>query len=90
MCQFMDISKTDEILADFLIQYKIDDQDPKPGTFRAHWFSIKRQFSQRGLKMEKHNFPKTMTSLEERGKVSHMGWKNGRKVWKTFQPSNWL
>lgn len=90
MCQFMDISKTDEILADFLIRYKIDGQDPKPGTFRSHWFSIKRQFSQRGLKMEKHNFPKTIISLEERGKVSHMGWKNGRKIWKTFEPKNWL
>ena len=90
MCQFMDISKTDEILADFLMNYKMDGLVPKPGTFRSHWFSIKRQFSQRGLKMEKQNFPKTMISLEERGKVGHMSWKNGRKVWKTFEPSNWL
>ena len=90
----MDVSKTDELLADFLIRYKVGgvhgDQDPKLATFECRWASIKRQFSQRGLKMEKHNFPKTMISLEERGKVGHMSWKNGRKIWKTFEPSNWL
>ena len=63
----MDVSKTDEILADFLIHYKMDGQDPKLGTFRSHWFSIKRQFLQRGLTIDEHNFPKSIIALQERG-----------------------
>lgn len=66
----MDVSKTDELLADFLIRYKVGgvhgDQDPKLATFECRWASIKRQFSLRGLTVKKNNFPNTYTSLKDR------------------------
>ena len=66
----MDVSKTDELLADFLNRYKVGgvhgDQDPKLATFECRWASIKRQFSLRGLTVKKNNFPNTYTSLKDR------------------------
>ena len=70
ICQSLDDTKTDEILADYLIGYKLQsDMDPAFSTFWDRWKTLRRQFTLRGLTFEKNNFPKTITALEERGQA---------------------
>ena len=70
LCQFMEIFKTDEILADFLTRYKVGgvngDHDPKLATFECRWASLKRQFAMRGLIVKKNEFALTYTALKDR------------------------
>ena len=63
MCQFMDVSKIDEVLANFLIRYEVYT------TFKYDSGAIKRQFSLRGLIIDEQNFPKTILSMNDRRKI---------------------
>ena len=80
----MDVTQTDEVLADFFATYKIggldSDKDPTIGTFKCLVSSFKRQFSLRGLDVGTDNFPKTISTVNKRlNKLKKNNYFRGKK-----------
>ena len=87
ICQFMDVSKTDEVLSDYLTSYKIGgihgDKDPTSGTMKCLWASFRRQFAQRGLTVTPDNFPKSNVTVQNRRQTLRKTRFNPRKTFFT-------